>query len=267
MHSWTNDTIGPIARTADGVSKVLQAIAGHDPKDPLSCRDRVPDYGSTGGDVSRLRVGVITNLAYGDHVHDEVRTAFDTAVGALEPEVGSVQQVELSYTEYAVALQMLTADADVGGAMMDTWLRSHYQDIDRGVRTRLVSGALVPAAVYSTAMRGRALVRQAVLALLAEVDVLLCPTTPSPAGRIDALPRAVESEEEVNVSHLRRRANAYPFSVANVPAMSVPMGFTSDGLPVGLQIVGPRHADARVLQAAHALQQAMPLTHLRPTMR
>jgi Asp-tRNA(Asn)/Glu-tRNA(Gln) amidotransferase A subunit family amidase len=146
---------------------------------------------------------------------------------------------------------------------IDEWTDIH-DDIDFGIRVRLAAGCLVPAVLYSKAMRGRAAVRAEVLERFQQFDVLVLPTIRTPPPRIDNIPRKASTLEEVLASVVARRKNAYPFSVANTPAMSVPMGFAKSGLPVGLQIVGRPFDEATVLRVGDAYERATSWTAQHP---
>ncbi len=265
MHSWTNDTIGPLARSTRDVALVLRAIAGRDIDDLLTSDRPVPDYvGALSGDIRGLRVGIVENLLHDEAIDAEVQDLTDDAIDVLRALGAETSSTELHLAKHAVPLQMLTCDADVGSVMMSSWMRTNYADIDFGIRTRLAAGCLVPAVLYSKAMRGRAAVREEVLAQFSQFDVLVCPTIRSPAAKIDSIPRRASTLEEVLESVVARRKNAYPFSVANTPALSVPMGFTRAGLPVGLQIVGRPFDESTVLRVGDAYERATNWTSHHP---
>lgn len=265
MHSWTNDTIGPIARSTQDVAVVLRAIAGMDTADRLTSARAVPDYAAAlTGDVHGLKVGIVESLLHDDAIDPEVQQLTDDAIGVLRSLGAIVASTDLPLAKHSVPLQMLTCDADVGSVMIRTWMETNYDDIDFGIRIRLAAGCLVPAVLYSKAMRGRAAVRAEVLERFQHFDVLVLPTIRTPPPRIDAIPRKASTLEEVLASVVARRKNAYPFSVANTPAMSVPMGFAKTGLPVGLQIVGRPFDEATVLRVGDAYERATSWTAQHP---
>jgi Asp-tRNA(Asn)/Glu-tRNA(Gln) amidotransferase A subunit family amidase len=259
MYGWTADTIGPLTRTVEDNALFLQAIAGHDPRDPLSSTRPVPDYlQSLGGDLRGLKVGVVRELCWPEGAHAEVMAAMREAVKVLSGLGAEVSEVSLPRARYAVPLQLLTSDSDIAAMMLKRWLRGHWRDLDNGTRTRLAAGALIPAAVYHRAMRARALVRNEVLAMLRQCDVLVCPTSLNPPGLIEATRETVDSAEAMKNKVLLRRISTYPFSMANVPALALPMGFSSKGLPLSLQIAGPPFGEPVVFRVGHAYEQATP---------
>jgi aspartyl-tRNA(Asn)/glutamyl-tRNA(Gln) amidotransferase subunit A len=105
-------------------------------------------------------------------------------------------------------------------------------------------------------MRGRALVRREVLDVLDGVDALICPTNLHPPGLIEAGKETVDSEEAMEKKVLLRRISTYPFSMANIPALALPMGFTKSGLPLSLQVAAKPFAEATVFSIAHAYEQS-----------
>lgn len=257
MYGWTADTIGPLTRTVEDNALFLQAIAGHDPLDPLTSRRPVPDYRSAlTGDLRGLKVGVIRELCWPEGAHPEVVAAMRAAIEVLSSLGATITEVSLPRARYAVPLQLLTSDSDIAAMMLRHWLRTRWHDMDVGTRTRLAAGALIPAAVYHRAMRARVLVRREVLARLQEHDVLVCPTSLNPPGRIEATRETVDSPEAMKHKVLLRRISTYPFSMANVPALALPMGFSTAGLPLSLQIAGKPYAEALVFRVGHAYEQA-----------
>jgi aspartyl-tRNA(Asn)/glutamyl-tRNA(Gln) amidotransferase subunit A len=120
----------------------------------------------------------------------------------------------------------------------------------------MAAAALVPAAVYSRAMRARAVVRGQILAALGNCDALLSPASLSPPASIDDAREKVEAKGDVEQRLILRRICTHPFSVANVTALVLPMGFTQDGLPLGLQVAGRPFAEQTVYRIGHAYEQA-----------
>lgn len=259
MYGWTADTIGPLTRTVEDNALFLQAIAGHDPRDPLTSTRPVPDYAAAlTGNLGGLKVGVVRELCWPDGAHPEVTAAMRAAIAVMTDLGATVREISLPRAKYAVPLQLLTSDSDIAAMMLKHWLRTHWHDMDTGTRTRLAAGALIPAAVYHRAMRARALVRREVLAALQDCDVLVCPSSLSPPGRIDATRETVDTPEAMQKKVLLRRISTYPFSMANVPALALPMGFSKAGLPLSLQVAGKPYAEETVFRVGHAYEQATP---------
>lgn len=204
----------------------------------------MPDYaGALAGGLKSVRLAVVKELTWTGDVHPEVRGAIQAAVHTLTSLGATVDEVSLPLARYSVPLLMLTPDADVASMLLPKLLRTCWHDIDFGIRTRVAVGCLIPAPVYSRAMRGRALVRREVLEALQRHDALLSPTVPHPPPRIDAFKETLDTTADMEKKVLFRRMQSYPFSVANTPAISVPCGFSSDGLPLSLQIVARPFAE------------------------
>ena len=259
MYGWTADTIGPLTRTVEDNALFLQAIAGHDPRDPLTSRKPVPDYtAALTPDLRGLALGVVREMTWPDGVNAEVKSAMESALDVLRRLGATVKDVSLKLAKHAVPLQLLTSDSDIASMMLKRWLRTRWNEFDVGTRTRLAAGCLVPAAVYHRAMRARVLVRREILETLVGCDALVCPTALSPAGRIEAAREQVESQEDMDTRVMLRRISAYPFSMANVPAIALPMGFSKAGLPVSLQIAGRPFEEGTVFRVAHAYERATP---------
>jgi aspartyl-tRNA(Asn)/glutamyl-tRNA(Gln) amidotransferase subunit A len=120
----------------------------------------------------------------------------------------------------------------------------------------MATAAMVPAAVYSRAMRARAVVRNQILAAFERYDALLSPTSLKPAGLIDDARETVKSREDMAQRIFLRRISTHPFSVANVPTLAVPAGFTDSGLPLSLQVAGKPFAEATIYRIGHAYERA-----------
>lgn len=258
MYAWTSDTIGPLTRTVEDNALFLAAIAGFDAGDPLSSKRPVPDYtAALAAGLKGLRFGVVKELAWADGVHPEVRGAFEQALAVLRQLGAEVGEVSLPWARHAIPLQMLTSDADVA-SMYVPLLRTRWQEFDVGTRTRMASAALVPASVYSRAMRARAVVRGQILAALGQRDALLSPASLHPPPLIDDARERVEAKGDVEQRLILRRICTHPFGVANVPALVLPMGYTRDGLPLGLQIASRPFAEETVYRVGHAYERATP---------
>lgn len=257
MYGWTADTIGPLTRTVADNAMFMQAIAGHDERDPLTSTRAVPDYrAQLQSGLKGVRLGVVREMTWPDGIHPEVRAAMAASIEVLKSLGAQVEDVSLKRARFAVPLQMVTSDSDIAAMMLHKYLRTHWNDLDAGTRTRLAAGALIPAATYHRAMRARVLVRREVLELLRGYDALISPTNLNPPGRIDATVEKVESAEDMARKILLRRISTYPFSMANTPALSVPCGYTATGLPMGMQIAAKPFDESAVFRVGHAFERA-----------
>jgi aspartyl-tRNA(Asn)/glutamyl-tRNA(Gln) amidotransferase subunit A len=258
MHAWHSDTVGPLTRTVKDNALFLGAIAGHDPRDPLTGKQPVPDYAAAmNGNLKGLRLAVVKEIAFPAGVHPEVAAAFELALKTLKSLGAEIGVVSLPWAHHAIPLQMLTSDADASSMYLEL-LRTRWHDMDVGTRTRMATAVLVPAAVYSRAMRARAVVRRQVLDALREWDALLSPTNLNPAARLDDAREQVESEVDVQQRLILRRISTHTFGAANVPTLALPMGYTKENMPVSLQIAGRPYAEATVYRIAEAYERSTP---------
>ena len=262
--SWSMDTPGPLGRTVADAAVLLQAIAGYDPKDPLTSRAPVPDYVRALGDgVRGLRIGIIRELTFGADTEPEVRESVVAAARTLEGLGAVTEEVSLRLVPLAGAIFMALADAD-GAGVHHRWLRTRAADYDQGTRRRLLTASLIPSAIQQRAARARALLRDEMLDLLARHDVLLCPTAHQAAPPIAAARAAITTRHEAAGRFFTRRSYVTPAALAGTPAIAVPCGFTRSGLPISVQLIGRRFDEATLLRAAHAYEGATDWATRRP---
>ena len=253
---WFMDAASPMTKTVEDCALVLGAIAGYDSLDPTTSRRPVPDYRAMlDGDVRGMRVGRLAELCDSPDMHTEVRQAIDDALETLAGLGAEVVNVSVPLTEIAGAIFVGIADTEGAGAR-DGLMRRAPEQLDRASRTRLQSAALVPAKVQNRAMKARVLLRQQFEEAFRNVDLLVSPTAPYPAPRHDALTAPFESAEDVRQRFFFRRSYTGCYPLAAMPAVSIPGGFTEDGLPIGLQIGAGPFAEGTILRAAYAYQQA-----------
>ena len=207
------------------------------------------------GDISGMRVGRMTELCDSPDMHPDVRRSVDDALETMAGLGAEISDVSLPITEIAGAIFVGIADTEGAGARDDLMRRSP-ELLDRASRTRLQSAALVPAKVQNRAMKARVLLRRQFEDAFGRVDVLVCPTAPYPAPRHDALTAPFESADDVRQRFFFRRSYTGCYPLAGMPAVSIPGGFTDDGLPIGLQLGGNSFAEGAILRAAYAYQQA-----------
>ena len=201
-----------------------------------------------------MRIGRMTELCDAPDMHPDVRRATDDALETLAGLGAEVSDVSLPLTEIAGAIFVGIADTEGAGAR-DGLMRRSPELLDRASRTRLQSAALVPAKVENRAMKARVLLRRQFEEAFRQVDVLVSPTAPYPAPRHDALTAPFESADDVRQRFFFRRSYTGCYPLAGMPAVSIPGGFTEDGLPIGLQLGGDSFAEATILRAAYAYQQ------------
>ena len=262
--AWSLDAPGPLGRTVEDCALVLGIIAGHDPRDPLSGRRPTPDYrAALTGDVRGLRVGIITELTDGAGTDPEMRSAVRAAVDVLGGLGAIADDVSLPLVPSAGAAFMAICDSE-GAARHLNWLRTRAGEYDQGTRRRLLSAGLIPATLVQKGQQARALIREQILAALSRFDVLVAPTAHRPAPAIASFTAPITSKAEAATRFFTRRSFTTPAALASVPALAVPCGFSTSGLPLSLQIIGRRHEDATVLRVGHAYEQATDWHRRRP---
>ena len=262
--SWSLDTAGPMTHTVRDCAWMLGAIAGRDENDRLTSRRPVPDYtAKLGQDVKGLRVGVVRELMDADGTHPETRAAVLDAAEQLAGMGAQVDEISVPIIEYAGAIYMNFCDVD-NPRLHEERLRQSPADYDYATRVRLLLANLVPAPMASKAQRARALLRREMFAAMRSVDALVSPTTAMPAPPIQQTQARITGVEQVISGVFNIRNNSTTFNMSGLPAVSVPCGFTQDGLPIGLQIAGRMRDDATVFQVAHAYEQANTWHEKRP---
>ena len=257
----TMDHHGPMTRTVEDCALVLNATAGYDPKDPRSSKAPVPDYTKAlTGNVKGLRVGVLKEF-FQVPLDPEVRRAVERAVGVLGELGALVTEVSWPMYHYAYAISSAILLADVAGSLRRLVLE-HGPDIDATVRQRIESGFFIPITRYLQAQRARAILDKQSYDLLKQVDILAGPTLAVPAPKIGDTEVTVAGKEmQVNTALTQYTR---PYNLNGLPTISVPCGFSSNNLPIGLQLAGRAFDEETVLRMAHAYEQATDWHKRRP---
>ena len=265
--SWSVDTIGPVSRNVEDCAVTIGAVAGYDPKDPYTRQAPVPDYrGALTGDVRGLRVGLVKELL--DPAEFELDRETGEAIFAAADVLGKlgaeVREVSLPLAPLCGFITRTITHVE-RVSLRPEWLRQRAQEYHYNTRVAFTTANLIPGQVYYKAQKLRSLVRKQVLDLLQEVDLLVQPTTGGPAEKID-LESRVRSQEQARRA-LAAGAFRGVYSLAGVPALSIPCGFMTEGdgaLPLAMQIAGRPFEEDTVLRLAHAYEQATPWRHRMP---
>ena len=252
--SWSMDTVGPISRSVEDAAITLQAIAGHDPKDPYTWNVPVPDYrAALTGEIRGLKVGVIEENMDAPNLDPEFRSAVATAVGVLGELGATSEPVSIPLIPHAGALSMAIIGVEWSNLHRPTF-QPHLEELDHNNKIRFLTGSTLPAQAYYKAQKLRTLLREQVLSALEEFDVLVLPAGISTAPLVESVP-GIQSKEHAANGLAGRISFTGPFNLSSVPALSVPCGFSQAGLPMGMQIVGRPFAEDMVLRVAHAYEQ------------
>jgi len=253
-------TIGPLARTVRDAAAVLDVIAGGDDRDRTSLPREPGSYlQACDQDVRGLHVAWTPDLGYAA-VDERVLEICGNAAAEFEGLGCHVEVVNPGWESPEEAFATIVA-AQFYAAWADA-LPAREADMDASLVRLIRRGGAVTAREYLTAMAKVSAYWQEVHIFLARFDLLLTPTAAVPPFALGAgVPREIAGQE---VSRLGWMPFTYPFNLTGQPAASVPAGWTEDGVPVGLQIVGRRHADRTVLAAAAAFEAACPWRDRRP---
>ena len=258
--SYLFDHPGPISRSVEDAALVLETIAGYDPGDPASVRVAVEPYArELGRGVKGLRVGVPRRHFY-DRLDREVAAAVEAALGTLRGLGAEVRDIDLTSSETGILSLFAIVLAEARQIHAER-LASRPEDFGRDVMA-ILSHDLPKSAEVVAALEETYKLSAAMRVALESVDVLVTPTTPVPAVKIgQETVRHGGSEESTIFTMIRCTA---PFNATHLPALSLPCGFTREGLPIGLQIAGRPFDESTVLMAGHAYEQATEWHKRRP---
>ena len=268
------DQVGPLAKDVQDCALVLQAIAGHDPRDSTSVDRPVPNYQATlTQGVQGLKVGIPQEY-FVEGMQPEVETAVHQAIAALAALGAQPLSISLPHTEYAIATYYLIATAEASsnlarydgvkygyraaqtGNLMDMYCRTRAHGFGSEVKRRIMLGTYALSAgyydaYYLKAQKVRTLIRQDFLTAFEACDVIATPVAPTVAFRLG------EKTADPLTMYL---SDIFTIAVnlAGLPGLSVPCGCDAKGLPIGLQLIGKPFGEDTLLQAAYAYEQATP---------
>ncbi|MCX6069121.1 MAG: amidase, partial [Chloroflexi bacterium] len=253
--SWNLDHAGPLTKTVKDAALLLQVLSGYDELDPASSNVPVPDVLSALEDgVQGWRIAILTG-EYAWEAEPDVLEAVRDAARVFESLGARIEPVELNFLLDAAQANGLMTQSD-GAAFHRQRLEEQPLGFGEDVRQRLQNGAATTSSQYALARRTQSEMRRRMELFFENYDILLMPSTPIPAPLIagsDALAQA-------------RRLTRFtaPFNLTGLPALSVPCGFSSEGLPFGLQIISQAWGEAKVLQAGQAYETATSWHQRRP---
>ena len=273
------DQIGPVGRSVMDCALALNAIAGHDPRDATSVRREPTDYTATlGQDIKGMRLGVPEEY-FVDGMDSGARKAVEEAVSTLEGLGASVRPVSLPTTRYALACYYIIAPSECSANLArydgvkygysyqdtnDMWEameKTREYGFGPEVTRRVMLGTYALSsgyydAYYLKAQQARTLIRQDFDRVFQDVDALVTPTSPVTAFKIGEKTGDPVQMYLIDVCTL-------PVNIAGLPGLSVPCGF-SDGLPVGMQFIGPHFSEETLLRTARAYEAATEWSSARP---
>ena len=266
------DQIGPFARTIEDAATLLQVISGYDPKDSTSINAPVEDYTkSLNNDIKGRKIGVIKELM-GEGLTDDVRKAVELAIETYKQQGAEIVEVSLPNLKYSIGIYYILATAECSSNLarfdgvkygyrypdaqnlLDMYTKTRANGFGPEVKRRIMLGTYALSsgyydAYYKKAQQMRRLVKEDFDRVFKEVDILISPTCPNTAFDIGARaedPLAMYLTDIATIS-----AN-----LAGIPGLSVPAGFDSDGMPIGLQVLAPQMKEADLFNFSYKFEQA-----------
>ncbi|MBI4338385.1 MAG: Asp-tRNA(Asn)/Glu-tRNA(Gln) amidotransferase subunit GatA [Chloroflexi bacterium] len=254
--SWSLDHCGPMTWTVEDAAILLGVIAGADPSDPTASNAPVPDYTQAlREDVKGLTIGVPRHYFFNPEVVDaQVLGVVEAALTEMERLGARVQEVTIPSLEHASAANTVMMIGQ-GYTYHRKDLINQPQSFGETVRLRLSMGALFTTADYVQAQRLRSRIRREFAQALQGVDLIACPTSLNTAATFADVDPLIA---------VRTPSFTAPFNQTGMPAISVPCGFNSDGLPVGLQLAGRPFDEPTMLRVAYTYQQSSRWYEKRP---
>jgi aspartyl-tRNA(Asn)/glutamyl-tRNA(Gln) amidotransferase subunit A len=275
------DQIGPLTRTVEDAACLLGAMAGHDPRDSTSLPGAVPDYRAALASQSGPWTLGLPREYFGEGVDPEVRAAVEQVAEFYRARGCTIKEVSLPHTSHGLSVYYILATAEASSNlarydgvryghraaesadMLDLYCRSRAEGFGPEVKRRIILGTYVLSsgyydAYYKRAQQVRTLIRRDFLRAYEEVDAILTPTTPTPAFK------AGEKADPLEMY----LADVFTIGVnlAGLPAISVPAGFTTAGLPIGFQLIGQAGGEAELLAIAHAYDREHPWSRQVPSL-
>ncbi len=274
------DQIGPFARSVEDAAILLQAIAGHDPRDSTSLKVTIPDYAAQlSPDLKGRKIGVIKET-FGEGIDAEVEAAVQAALKTFEALGAEVQEISCPRFRYGLPTYYIIAPSEASAnlarydgvrygfrseeadSLLSMYTHTRSQGFGAEVKRRIMIGTYALSAgyydaYYLKAQQVRTLIKQDFEAAFGQVDILACPTSPTTAvkaGEKTADPLSMYLLDLMTI----------PINLAGLPGLSLPCGFDRQGLPIGLQLIGNVLREDVLLQTAYAYEQATDWHHQTP---
>ena len=274
------DQVGPITKDVRDCALLLEAIAGHDPRDSTSVNQPVPRFSEAlSGGIKGLRIGVPREY-FAPGMQTEVEEAVRRAITDLEKQGALIGEISLPHTSYAVAVYYIIATAEASSNLarydgmryghraaandlIETYMMSREEGFGTEVKRRIMLGTYALSAgyyeaYYLKAQKARALIKRDFDEAFKTCDVIVTPTMPTTAFKIG---EKTQDPLQMYLSDI----HTISVNLAGLPALSLPCGFDPTGLPIGLQIIGKPFDEATILRAAYNYEQATEW-HLRKPM-
>jgi aspartyl-tRNA(Asn)/glutamyl-tRNA(Gln) amidotransferase subunit A len=259
--AWSLDHPGPMAKTAADIALAMNVLAGYDHRDPGTSPSPVPDYvRALRGDLERIRVGVPTGF-YFERLAPEVRASVKKAIKDLEELGAEVRSISIPHLKEAAIATSVIIFTEMA-ASLEKWHVTRSADLGDDVRARLNQGSVIPAVLYLKAQRFRRMIQEDFAAAFRKVDVIVTPQLPITAPIIGQGTVSFGKITEPVPSALTRLTRIY--NLLGIPCISVCCGFSSAGMPIGLQIASKPFSEDTVLKVAHGYEAHTPWKDRRP---
>lgn len=276
------DQIGPITKDVEDCAILMNAISGYDPCDSTSVKEEVPNYKqSLKRDIKGIRIGIPEEY-FIEGMNPEVEKAVKDAIDSFRKWGAEIQRISLPHTEYAVAIYYIIATAEASSNLarydgvkygfrakgyrdlMEMYTQTRAEGFGKEVKRRIILGTYVLSAgyyeaYYRKASQVRTLMRKDFDEAFQKVDVIMSPTAPTPAFRIG---EKTEDPLQMYLSDI----HTIPVNLAGIPAISIPCGFSREGLPIGLQVMGKHFDEGGLLRVAYTFEQNTDFHLRKPTL-
>ncbi|MFW5864157.1 MAG: Asp-tRNA(Asn)/Glu-tRNA(Gln) amidotransferase subunit GatA [bacterium] len=276
------DQIGPLTKSVEDAALLLNGIGGHDERDSTSAQVDMEDFTRLlGQDIKGMKIGM-PKECFGDGMDSDVAAVMDETRKTLESLGAELVEVSLPHSEYAVATYYLVATAEASSNLarydgaqyghrakdtkniIEMFSRTREEGFGAEVKRRIMLGTYVLSAgfydaYYLKALKVRTLIKQDFEKAFEQADLIFTPVSPTPAFK---------KGEKMDDPLQMYLSDIYTIScnLAGLPGISVPAGFSGDGLPIGMQLLAPPFQEAPLLQAAHAFEKSCGLSDKRPTL-
>lgn len=265
------DTPGPIAKTVEDCAIIAETISGHDEKDGTTVTMPVPKFSQKiSQDIKGLKIGVLQE-SYGEGVEEGVKKAFDESIKVLEKLGAQIKSISMPKLAYGIAAYYILVPSEISSNMsrydgvrfghrssnakslIDLQMLSRGEALEDEVKRRIMLGNYALSsgyydAYYLKAAKVRTVIKQEFQEAFRDFDAIICPTSPTVAFDIG-------SKSDDPLAMYLADIFTCPVNIAGIPGLSVPCGF-SDGLPVGLQIIGKAFDEETILRIGHNYEQA-----------
>jgi aspartyl-tRNA(Asn)/glutamyl-tRNA(Gln) amidotransferase subunit A len=240
------DTIGPMARSVADVARIFAVIAGHDSRDPLSSDHPLLNFLPNLKDgVKGVRIGIPRNF-YLENLHLEIENAFNKAVTSLDNLGATLVDIDVPGAAEAQHWATVFIFSDVC-AFYNKHLKNQSNKFSKDVYDRMITGFTYTNLDYANAMRAREIWKLELIKIFTSVDIILSPTLPT------LVPLVAEDKSLLKATKDATR-NTYAGALGQIPGLSIPCGFTSDGLPIGLQLEAAWWEEPMLLRVGHSFQ-------------